>query len=231
MLTVRSILQHQDLKFIVIINPDNGPGNATRPSSEYVDVLNALEAYPQVQTLGYVRTDNGTRDDATIRAEIATYSGWSKFQDLKLNGIFFDQTPYKDQGDAGKYLRNISATVRYSEGFLKPRVVVHNPGRVPDIELVRYKADMIVVFDGARSDMPSGEQLRNSIKGLEQDSLRRQNFGMLIHSMSPNIGNVGLRKVVNSLRRNAEWLYITDLTGNVYDNYGSLWEQWLSLLW
>ncbi|KAJ4379863.1 hypothetical protein N0V86_005047 [Didymella sp. IMI 355093] len=226
-----AIVQHQDVKFTVIINPDNGPGNGTRPSVEYIDVLNALEVYPHVQTLGYIRTDRGTRDNATVRAEIATYSGWSKFQDLRLNGIFFDQTPYRDEGHANEYLRNISATVRHSKGFLEPKLVVHNPGCVPDVGLVRYRTDMIVIFEGAYSDLPGREQMSNSVKELQEHSLHRQNFGLLVHSTPPNTGNVRLRKVVDNVRRSVEWLYITDLTGNVYGGYGSLWEQWLNLIW
>lgn len=184
-------MQHQDVKFTVIINPDNGPGNATRPSPEYADVLNALEVFPHVQTLGYIQTDSGARDNATVRSDIAIYSGWSKFQDLRLNGIFFDQTPYKDEGNACEYLRNISATVRHSEGFLEPKLVVHNPGRVPDIGMVRYRADMIIVFEGTYSDLPSRKLLRHSVKDLEQHSLHRQNFGMLIHSTPKALGTWG----------------------------------------
>lgn len=219
------------MKFTVIVNPNDGPGNGTRPSAEYVDVLNALEVYPHVQTLGYVRTDRGTRDNATVRAEIATYSGWSKFQDLRLNGIFFDQTPHRDEGNVSEYLRNISATVRHSEGFLEPQIVVHNPGCVPDVGLVRYRTDMIVVFEGAYSDLPDREQMSNSVKGLEKHSLHRQNFGLMIHSTPSTIGNARLRKVVDNVRRSVEWLYITDLTENSDGGYGSLWEQWLNLIW
>ncbi len=187
--------------------------------------------YPHVQTLGYIRTDWGTRDNSTIRAEIAAYSGWSKFQDLRLNGIFFDQTPYKDEGNAREYLRNISATVRHSKGFLEPKLVVHNPGRIPDVALVRYRTDMIVIFEGAYGDLPGHEQLKKNLANLEMHSLHRQNFGMLIHSTSSQSGNLRLRKAVDSLRRSVEWLYITDLTENVYSGYGSLFEQWLKLIW
>lgn len=219
------------MKFTVIINPDDGPGNGTRPSAEYVDVLNALEVYPHVQTLGYIRTDRGNRDKATVRAEIAKYSGWSKFQDLRLNGIFFDQTPFKDEGNASEYLRNISATVRHSEGFLESKLVVHNPGCVPDVGLVRYRTDLVVVYEGAYSNLPSRERLSNSVKVLEKCSLHRQNFGILIHSTPSNTGRVRLRKIVDNVRRSVEWLYITDLTKDVYGEYGSLWEQWLDLIW
>ena len=231
LLTHRSIIQHQDVKFTVIINPDDGPGNGTRPSAEYIDVLNALAVYPHVQTLGYIRTDRGSRDNATVRTEIATYSGWSDFQDLRLNGIFFDQTPYRDEGNTSEYLRNISATVRHSKGFLEPKLVVHNPGCVPDVGLVHYRADMIVMFEGAYSDLPNREQMSNSVRKLEEHSLHRQNFGLMIHSTPSNVGNVRLRKVVDNVRRSVEWIYITDLTENVYGGYGTLWEQWLDLIW
>ena len=230
-LTPRSIVQHEDVKFTVIINPNDGPGNTTRPTTEYVDVLNTLQVYPHVQTLGYIKTDNGTRDNATIRAEIARYSGWSAFQDLRLNGIFFDNTPYHDEGNAQEYLTNISATVRHSKGFLEPKVVVHNPGRIPDVSLVRYRTDMIVVFEGAYADIPSREQLADSLKDLEQHNLHRQNFGMLVHSAPRDIGNVRLRRIVDNVRRSVESLYVTDLTDDVYGGYGSLWEQWLDLVW
>lgn len=224
-------MEHQEVKFTVVINPNEGPGNGTRPSPEFVDVLNALKVYPHVQTLGYIRTDRGTRDNASVRAEIATYSGWSKFQDLQLNGIFFDQTPYKDEADASEYLRNISATVRHSKGFIEPRLVVHNPGCVPDVGLVRYRTDVIVVFEGAYSDLPGREQLSNSVRKLENHSLHRQNFGLLVHSTPSDTSDVRLRKVVADVRRNVEWLYVTDLTENVYNGYGSLWEQFLNLIW
>ena len=231
LLTVQSIVRHQDTKFTVVINPDDGPGNGTRPSSDYVDVLNALQVYPHVQTLGYIRTDRGTRNNATVRAEIAKYSGWSKFQDLRLGGIYFDQTPYRDEDNASKYLRNISATVRHAEGFLEPRLVVHNPGCVPDVGLVRYRTDMIVMFDGTYSDLPSRERLKTSVAELERHSLHRQNFAMLIHSTPSDTSSVRLRKVVDNLRRSVEWLYITDLTEDVYGGYGSLLERWLDLIW
>lgn len=230
-LTACSIIQHQEVKFTVIINPDDGPGNGTRPSPEYVDVLNALDVYPHVQTLGYIRTDRGTRDSATVRAEIAAYSGWSKFQDLRLDGIFFDQTPYRDEGGAGEYLRNVSATVRHSEGFLEPKLVVHNPGRVPDVGLVRYRTDMLIIFEGAFSSLPGREQLKNRVAHLEKYSLHRQHFGMLLHSTPSDVGNVRLRKVVDNVRRSVGWLYVTDLTEDVYGGYGSLLERWLSLIW
>ncbi|KAH6614019.1 Spherulation-specific family 4-domain-containing protein [Boeremia exigua] len=226
-----AIIQHQDVKFTVIINPDDGPGNGTRPSPEFVGVLNTLEVYPHVQTLGYIHTDRGSRSSATVRAEIARYSGWSKFQDLRLDGIFFDQTPYRDGDSAREYLRNISATVRHSEGFSEPKLVVHNPGCIPDVGLLRYRTDIVVMFEGTYADLPGREQLKHSVARLEQHNLHRQNFGMMINSMPSKTGDIRLRRVVDNVRRSIEWLYITDLTDNVYAGYGSLLEQWLNLIW
>ena len=90
---------------------------------------------------------------------------------------------------------------------------------------------MIVMFDGTYSDLPSRERLKTSVAELERHSLHRQNFAMLIHSTPSDTSSVRLRKVVDNVRRSVEWLYITDLTEDVYGGYGSLLERWLDLIW
>jgi hypothetical protein len=40
-----------------------------------------------------------------------------------------------------------------------------------------------------------------------------------------------LRKIVENVRRDVEWLYVTDLTDNVYEGFGSLLETWLGVTW
>jgi hypothetical protein len=54
---------------------------------------------------------------------------------------------------------------------------------------------------------------------------------MLINSVPKDIGRGGLRRIVESVRREVEWLYVTDLTDNVYTGYGSVWEDWLDVSW
>jgi hypothetical protein len=36
---------------------------------------------------------------------------------------------------------------------------------------------------------------------------------------------------VERVRRDVEWLYVTDLTKDFYSDYGSNWEGWLDVAW
>lgn len=220
---------HHNIRFTIIVNPDNGPGSTVWPAESYITAIKRLDAYPNVQTLGYISTERGNRDNVTIRYEIARYAGWSNVSAaLALNGIFFDQTPFKDEDNARVYLKNISATVRHSEGFGEHPLVVHNPGRVPDEGLTAYKPDLTIVFEGMYVDMPKRKNLHNL---LENSRSNRQDLGMMIHSVPIDISRGGLRRIMEDVRRDVEWLYVTDLTENVYTWYGSLMEEWLRLVW
>lgn len=41
------------LQFNVVVDPNSGPGDDTLPDSNYVAAVAALNAYPNVQTIGY----------------------------------------------------------------------------------------------------------------------------------------------------------------------------------
>ena len=213
----------------MIINPDNGPGSAAWPSASYIEAVKALNVHTNVQTLGYIDAADGTRDNATIRAEIATYAGWANVTEkLGLDGIYFDHTPWKYADDARAFLKNISATVRHSEGFGDGAFVVHNPGRVPEEGLTAYKPDLTVMFEGVYKDMPRKGKLHDMV---EKTTSNRKERALLVHSAPDNLGTGGLRKIVDDVRRDVQWLFVTDLTEHVYDDYGSTWEQWLNVMW
>jgi hypothetical protein len=226
-LTWQSIINHQELNFTIVINPDNGPGKNSTPNDEYVKLVQDLNVYPNVRTLGWVDTEGGTRDNATVRADIARYGNWSTVKGLALHGIYLDHTPYKDEGHARDYLKNISATVRESKGFLEQNVLVHNPGHVPDEVMMENKANITVVYEGGYKYVPTREHLKDSLKGLG----KRDEFAMLVNSTPEDLGRVRLRRLVERVKREVEWLYLTDLTDELYGGYGSLWELWLELVW
>ena len=189
--------------------------------------------YPNVQTLGYIDTGHGNVTNATVRAQIATYAGWKNVtKGLALHGIYFDQTPWKDDEDgvAKAYLRNVSATVRHTDGWARPGegLVVHNPGRVPDAEMMAYRPDIVVVYEGTYEDMPSRERLHAQVAEAKGD---RKDYAMLVHSVPKDLHRGGLRKILERIRRDVEWLYVTDLVVDEYAGYGSLLELWLSVAW
>lgn len=224
-----AIVKHIDTNFTIVINPADGPGPAVWPTGEYITVVKALNKHPNVQTLGYIDTAGGAVDNATVRMEIETYAGWSNISsDLTLAGIFFDHTPYRNDNDAAAYLTNISATVRHSDGFGGDSLVVHNPGRVPDAGVMESMPNLTVIFEGAYVDMPRKEYLKNSLDGLRQN---RGDLAMLVHSTPQDIKKTGLRKIVDDVRKDVEWLYVTDLTEKVYEGYGTLLNEWLKVIW
>jgi hypothetical protein len=106
--------------------------------------------------------------------------------------------------------------------------VVYNPGRVPEIDLMAYKPDVTVVFEGRYVDVPKREELAAKLQAAMGG---RESYAMLINSVPKELGRGGLRKIVESVRREVEWLYVTDLTEDVYTGYGSVWEDWLDVAW
>lgn len=202
------------------------------PSAEYISAVKALNVYPNVQALGYINTANGTRDNATIHKEIATYAGWSDISGSNssaLHGIYFDQTPYANFNGSQAYLKNITATVRESSGFGQTPFIVHNTGCVPDASLVAHPPDVVVIFQGGYADMPGRHEVHYAREKLK---VGRENMAMLVNSVPQNLGRTGLRKIVDNARRDVEWLYVSDLTDNVYTSgNNSVLRNWLDVSW
>ena len=203
----------------------------TWPSATYIAAVKALTIYPNVRTLGYIDTAHGTISSTSVRAQIATYAGWKNVSDgLAMHGIYFDQTPWQDDEDgvAKVYLRNVSATVRHTNGWagVGEGLVVHNPGRVPDKELMAYRPDLVVVYEGTYNDMPSRDTLHGQLAGAKG---HREDFAMLVHSVPKELGRGGLRKIVEKVKKDVQWLYLTDLAEDLYTGYGSILEDWLGV--
>jgi hypothetical protein len=179
--------------------------------------------YPNVQTLGYVDTALG--GNATVRQQIDMYASWANVS--ALHGVFVDHAPWEnDEGGVTRtYLANVSAAVRAAQ-WADKGVVVWNSGHVLDKEVVGDQGpDVVVVYEGTYGDMPRREEIHAQLHG------RRDGYAMLVHSAPGDLGRVGLRKIVERVRRDVEWLYVTDLEEGVYENYPSFWEEWLDVLW
>lgn len=161
-----------------------------------------------------------------MRRDIATYAGWNK-TDIPLSGIFFDHTPAEDINDARIYLKNVSATVRHTEGFLEPAIVVHNPGKVPNVTMTNYHADVTVVFEGEYKDLPPRKETKAKLRGLDGS---RQDYAEIIHSVPRTMSRGGIRRIINGERRDIGWLFVTDRMGdNKYEWYSDRWEEFLHL--
>ena len=221
-------IKHPDTNFTVVISIDHGPGSTVWPPGIYISPIKRLNTLSNVQAIGYVDTDYASRDREAVLKDIAIYAGWNK-SDIAISGIFFDRTPSEDVNDARAYLKNVSATVRHSEGFLNPAIVVHNSGKIPNENITGYHVDVTVVFDGEYDNLPSQKAFKAKLRGLKG---RREDYAEVVHSVPRTISRGGVRGIINRARKNVGWLYVTDRLGdNRYEWYSDRWEEFLDLIW
>lgn len=126
----RSITAHPSQRFTVVINPHSGPGSSQFPSIEYTTQIQNLTRYPNVQTLGYVRTGYATRAVNDVLSDISTYSGWQTMEKdgvnataLAMHGIFFDEAPHEYSPENAEYMSRINQAVKDAAGVLSPKTV------------------------------------------------------------------------------------------------------------
>lgn len=81
-------------------------------------------AFPNVQTIGYVPTENGTRATTAVQRDVLQYSVWSNMPlNCTLNGIFFDETPYVRGNQTEDYLTIINGWAKGANGIESPKTV------------------------------------------------------------------------------------------------------------
>jgi hypothetical protein len=113
---------------MVVVNPDSGPGESSPyPNNDYSAQIQKLNAFPNVKTIGYVRTGFATRNITAILQDVSTYSGWSKnpnaANSTAMHGIFFDEVPNEWSAETAQYLNTINQAVKNAPGLLPDRTV------------------------------------------------------------------------------------------------------------
>jgi len=178
-------------EFVVIVNPDNGPGSFPAPDCNYLRDLLELSSLNNVTILGYIYCSYGDRALAEMETDIQVYRGWigqsvclpdprqpeadsSKSTpggSVRIDGIFVDEVPFETEYI--DYLTSISQVVKESLGGSDkgPSIVIYNPGIF--VEPAFYGlADYIVVFENAASEWGS-QYVRENLAQLTQDLRRR----------------------------------------------------------
>lgn len=125
------VTAHPNLNFTVVINPENGPGDSSYPGDDYAPQIQSLNAYSNVRTVGYVRTDYASRNISSVIDDVATYSSWSTNRTantntsapLAVHGIFFDEAPYDYSPTIAKYMETINQAAKNMSGLLADRIV------------------------------------------------------------------------------------------------------------
>jgi hypothetical protein len=98
-----SIRTYPNVHFIVIINPNSGPGKPDLPDENYQSAIPQLQGYSNVTLVGYVHASYGAQGLKTSLNDIETYWRWHELSTGKknkalgpmgLDGIFVDEVDY-----------------------------------------------------------------------------------------------------------------------------------------
>ena len=130
--SISSIAKAPKLNFTIIVDPNNGPGGMT-DLMHFKPALQRLAAFPNVQTVGYVQTKNGTRSTSEVQQDVLQYSTWSNMPlNCTINGIFFDRTPYVKSEKTDIYLDIINNFASSANGIRGEKTVSCTCGRELD---------------------------------------------------------------------------------------------------
>lgn len=142
-----SIKANPNLQFMVVVNPNSGPGSTKYPDSNYIANIATLNAASNVKTLGYVHTEYAGRAAASVQADINSYANWAYYaaSNIKMDGIFFDEVPTAAANVA--YMQKLTT---YARGKFSSSTLVLNPGAVPAAQYYTL-ADYVAAFEGDAS--------------------------------------------------------------------------------
>jgi len=219
-----SIQAQPQLDFVTIINPSSGPGNTSTPDAQYTQQIVQLNGLKSVKTVGYVRTNYTNRPIDDVLADVRTYSGWSTANaNLTMHGIFLDESPHQYSDSAASYMRTVTSAIKSSSGIQGQKLVIRNPGTIPDPVFNDTNTDVVVFFE---DDYTS---YQNQVSSLQSQPNTRSKYSILVNSV-PSMSTGGLRTYVDGLSRLAEYVFVTDNTQNYYESFGSDWNEFTSVV-
>ncbi|KAJ4288075.1 hypothetical protein N0V90_012092 [Kalmusia sp. IMI 367209] len=235
---------HPDVDFTVVVNPCSGPCIGSLPDQYYLGAIPKLRVYNNIRTLGYVATNYTTKPLDDVLKEIDTYAAWPKASNntkLKVDGIFFDETPSTYDTFKYNYLSRASQAVkngtRFRDRFVgmsassRPilrhisdsltQPLVHNPGLIaptllasPTFAQQSYVnlSDITVVFEETFDKWLD----RSNFDALQAHRIRRSKLAVILHSL-PDLSKRVLDFVVEQVQDAADWVFLTDV--RVKDEY------------
>lgn len=209
-----AIESNPDLDFLVIVNPNSGPGDSPLPDENYSREIPRLNRYSNVYTVGYVRIDYCKKPHSEAYAEIERYAGWSKQYEtthLGVRGIFVDETPNHYAPDRAEYLKALTKFIKNTPGILADRFVVHNPGTPPDATIAQ-SADMFFICEESYPRYRSDE-VQTWLGRFNYDRTRA---GVMINEVPMD----DLENLVHELRHKAKYIFITEIAGDFYERFG-----------
>ncbi|RMZ66808.1 Spherulation-specific family 4 [Pyrenophora seminiperda CCB06] len=221
---------YRDVDFRVILNPCSGPCMGSLPDQVYLDEIPKLHSHPNIHTLGYVATNYTDKPLESVLAEIDTYASWptvTNSSNMRVEGIFLDETPSSYDPDAYAYLETAGRAIRNSSVFAD-RFVVHNPGLISPTLLSSPTVlqnsflnltDLTIIYEETFNNW-----LDKGVSGpLQANKLRRKNLAVLLHSL-PDVTDEVLDFVVQQVENAADWVFLTNSTDNYYHDFSPMFD-------
>ena len=233
-----SIASYPHLNFLVIINPNSGPGNDPLPSLDYIREVPKLNTYANVQTVGYIRVDWCKRPLADVCNDVQMYADWAQKHDIQgmhVKGIFVDETPNHYSKERLQYLTALGAFTKGSHGLLGDRIVIHNPGTPPDAALgpaarakVNHKIDIGMPDVVCTCEEPWVRFEGGEVQRRLSDYRFRREVSAFVVTGVPT-GKIGI--AVGKLSQRAKYVFVTDLVENFYESCSEpAWQHFVSAM-
>ncbi|GAA6020182.1 hypothetical protein JCM11491_005558 [Sporobolomyces phaffii] len=212
------------VSFILIINPDSGPGTSdpTDPSLYCVPTLRAALPASSV-FVGYVRTGYNSRALGDIESDVKAYAKWKQIKvrggkTAALDGIFFDET----SDTTTKRLQSFASIAKtsFSNRLVK---VISNPGTAVGSAYFS-NANYVVDYESALKDYKYSNLPTSSASQLRQSVVMIHDFD---NSSTSTLASV-LKPLIVDAKVGA--VYVTDLKiaeTDVYGKFGSDWQQFV----
>ncbi|KAL4914635.1 Spherulation-specific family 4 [Aspergillus aurantiobrunneus] len=209
-----AIEAHPTLDFLVIVNPNSGPGDIPSPDANYAREVARLNSYTNVLSVGYIRVDYCRKPLHASFAEIARYGAWAEHYAttrLGVRGIFIDETPNHHSSERAEYLSCLTRYIKDTPGILAEKFIIHNPGTAPDASLAE-SADLTFVceepYERYRSD-----EVQN---WLALHPFDRSRAGYMISGVPVD----KIHALVRELRHRAAYLFVTEVVDDFYESFG-----------
>jgi hypothetical protein len=214
------IRSNNDIDFIVILNPSNGPGDVVDGNyTKAIDRLKGAGAY----ILGYIYTSYRSRKLKNVINDVIK---WKTFYP-KIDGIFIDEVPNVNEGfvvEEGEsfafyddriymYYKTLTDFI-HSIGF---QFSVLNPGAGLPKEWFDYETgDIYIIFEN--NYIPNENWLKGDYDGGFIDYLYKRR-AVLLYGIDDNaLLNYDISKIL----KYAGWFYSTNVSTNPWNNLGNI---------
>lgn len=225
-----AIAAYPTVFFTVIINPFNGPGLDDLPDECYQKAILTLTCHANVRVLGYVHTSWAKRDIGLVCKDIDKYGQWAERSgnpELKVTGIFVDETPNVYSTESECYLAKLGKRVKEMPGG-DDNIIIHNPGCVPDRAFLALP-DSTVIFEDTYHNFRT--RVSNAVfSAVALSKVDRSKLGCVIHSVPEDLSSDEWLELGRQVREIAGDVFITCLSHLYYESFAPGWAKFVDAM-